>query len=672
MKNSYLLKFTGIMAVAMLCLMQPLGVTASFAQTTTHQDSVRMSWWAHARFGMFIHWGIYAVPAHAEWYMNNGHVPRAVYEKYAKEFDPTEFNADTWVKIAKNAGMKYLVITSKHHDGFCMFNTKATDYNVVKDTPWHKDPLKALSAACRRYGIHFGTYYSIMDWHSPYQGASDPNPMHPTYNPTHFKPGKKGAYIKYMKTQLKELITQYHPQIMWFDGGWMEGWTPKDGKGIYDYLRKLDPRLIINNRLTGAGDYETPEQQIPPNGIPGHYWETCMTINNDWGYNAADSDYKSSETLIRNLIDIASKGGNYLLNVGPTAMGVIPQPEVDRLDTMGAWLRVNGAAIYGTTASPFTTQLPWGRCTQKPGKLFFEVFDWPKDGKLVIHGVHSEPARAFILSDRNRTPLKVSREGDALVVNVPAKEPDTICTVVALDFAGKPVVYNPPVIGPKLKMFLGSTDITISSAPGTEIRYTLDGQPPASSSPVYLRPVTLTRPATVTACYFIDGQPVSGTSSATFTKAEAMPAVSLEDASSGVEYNYYTGEWTSVPDFKDLKPVREAVLPDFRLPKNRALQYYAIEYKAFVYIPESGVYTFYTSSDDGSRLYIGNNLVVDNDGLHGMTEAHGAIALAKGYHPIRVGYFQSQGSDGLEVKCEGPGFGNKPIPIPDTVIYFKR
>ena len=150
MKHSYLIKVIGVMAFAAVCLLQPVGVTRSFAQTTTHQDSVRMRWWAHARFGMFIHWGIYSVPAHAEWYMNNGHVPRAVYEKYAKEFDPTKFNADTWVKIAKNAGMKYLVITSKHHDGFCMFNTKATNYNVVKDTPWHKDPLKALSAACRR------------------------------------------------------------------------------------------------------------------------------------------------------------------------------------------------------------------------------------------------------------------------------------------------------------------------------------------------------------------------------------------------------------------------------------------------------------------------------------------------------------------------------------------
>ncbi len=665
-------KIFGVFALAIGLLIQPISSITASAQVETHQDSVRMKWWANARFGMFIHWGIYAVPAHAEWYMNNGHVPRAVYEKYAKEFDPTEFNADQWVRLAKRAGMKYLVITSKHHDGFCMFNTKATNYNVVKDTPWHKDPLKALSAACRKYGIHFGAYYSIMDWHSPYQAASDPNPTHPTYNPTHFKPGKKQAYIDYMKTQLKELITQYHPQILWFDGGWMEGWTPKDGKNIYDYLRKLDPKLIVNNRLTGAGDYETPEQTIPPNGLPGHYWETCMTINGDWGYDSADHDFKSSETLIRNLVDIASKGGNYLLNVGPTAKGIIPEPEVVRLDSMGAWLKVNGDAIYGTSASPFTTQLSWGRCTQKPGKLFLEVFDWPADGKLVLNGVYNKPERAYILSDKNKTPLEVSRQGGALVINVPTQEPDPICSVVALDFAGRPEVYNPPQIGPEMKMFLGSTNVTISSTPGAEIRYTLDGQIPTVSSPVYSHPVVITGSAKITASYFRDGRAVSGPASALFTRVEPVQPVSVQIPSSGIEYKYYTGNWLSVPDFAKLTPVRDAVMPDIKLPDKTALQYFAVEYTGYVYVPETGVYTFYTSSDDGSRLWIGDSLVVDNDGPHGMTLKQGAIALEKGFHPIRVGYFQNQGSYGLSVEYKTPGAHSKPMPIPDSVLYFKR
>lgn len=671
MKYFFPSKSFGLMLLAFGLFLQPAWPNQAFAQTpAAHQDSVRMKWWADARFGMFIHWGIYAVPAHAEWYMNNGHIPRATYEKYAKEFDPAGFNADRWVKTARDAGMKYLVITSKHHDGFCMFNTKATNYNVVKDTPWHKDPLKALSAACRKYGVHFGVYYSIMDWHSPFQEASDPSPEHPTYNPTHFKPGEKKSYIRYMKTQLKELVTQYHPQILWFDGQWMEGWSDKDGKEIYGYLRKLDPNLIINNRVKGAGDYETPEQQIPPNGLPGHYWETCMTINSDWGYDAADHDFKSSKTLIRNLIDIASKGGNYLLNVGPTALGVIPKPEVDRLDTMGAWLRENGGAIYGTTASPFTTQLPWGRCTQKPGKLFLEVFDWPNDGQLVLHGVYNKPERAFILSDKKRTPLRVEKKGDALVMEVPIKEPDKISTVMELDFAGEAEIYNPPEIGPDMKMFLGSTEFTIKSAQEAEVRYSLDGQKPSMESPIYSKPVRITDSAAVIAQYFREGHPVSGTSTATFARVEAEPAVHVENPSNGVEYRYFKGRWTSVPDFSTLKPVREAVMPDIALPANRAAEYYGVEYTGYIKIPKDGVYSFYITSDDGSKLYVGDKLVVDDDGLHGSAEKSGVAALVEGYHPIRVDYFQSQGGDELQIEYSGPGIGKQTIP--DSILYFRK
>ncbi|HQT90531.1 MAG TPA: alpha-L-fucosidase [Candidatus Kryptobacter bacterium] len=655
--------------LAFALLLQPAEPQRAVAQTETPQQA-RMQWWVDARFGMFIHWGIYAIPAKGEWYMSNGHVPRAEYEKYAKEFDPTEFNADEWAKIAHDAGMKYLVITSKHHDGFCMFDTKATDYSVVKATPWHKDPLKALSAACRKYGVKFAVYYSIMDWHSPYQEASDPNPEHPTYNPTHFKPGDKGAYIEYMKTQLKELVTQYHPAVLWFDGGWMEGWTNKDGKEIYDYLRKLDPKLIVNNRVGGAGDYETPEQQIPPNGIPGHDWETCMTINDDWGYNATDFDFKSSETLIRNLVDIASKGGNYLLNVGPTAKGVIPEPEVTRLDTMGAWLKANGDAIYGSSASPFTTQIPWGRCTQKPGKLYLEVFDWPANGELVLHGLYSKPDRTFILWDMKKSHLKVDKRGDALVISVPTEAPDKICSVVELDFAGIIEVYNPPVIGPALGVFLDSTDVTISMTPGADVRYTLDGQPPTNESPMYTEPVTITGSTSVAAQYFRDGNPVSGATTATFKQVEAEPSVKVEDASNGVQYEYFEGNWQAIPDFSTLTPAREGVLPNLSLPPKRTAENYGVEYTGYIMVPKNGIYIFYTNSDDGSKLYVGGKLVVDNDGLHGGTEKKGVASLAEGYHPIRVEFFQATGSEELQVQYEGPGIAKQPIP--DSMLYFKK
>lgn len=416
------------------------------SQAVTPSDSTcRMAWWEQGRFGMFIHWGIYAVPAQGEWYMSNGHVPLSQYEAYAKRFDPTQFNADQWVKLAKEAGMKYLVITSKHHDGFCMFNTKATQYNVVDATPWHQDPLLALSKACHKYGVRFCVYYSIMDWHSPDQQAADTNATHPTYNPTHFVPGKKDAYIAYMKTELKELIEQYHPGLIWFDGEWMNGWTDQDGQALYHYLRRLDPTLIINDRVKGAGDYQTPEQRIPPNGLPGHDWETCMTINGNWGYDAGDHNWKSTETLLHNLIDIASKGGNYLLNIGPDSTGIIPNPEEQRLKEMGAWLKANGESIYGTSASPFTKQLPWGRCTQKPCKggtlLYLNVFDWPQDGKLEVPGLENHVSGACLLQG-NHKKLKVSQDSRGVVVNVPRTAPDKISSVIVLKIKGKIQLNN--------------------------------------------------------------------------------------------------------------------------------------------------------------------------------------------------------------------------------------
>jgi alpha-L-fucosidase len=245
-----------------------------------------------------------------------------------------------------------------------------------------------------------------------------------------------------MKDQLRELVTQYHPGVIWFDGGWMRGWTQEDGKTIVDYLHQLDPRLLINNRANYDGDYGTPEQEIPATGLPGRDWETCMTINDTWGFKRDDDHWKSAESLVRNLIDIASKGGNYLLNVGPTAEGVIPEPEVQRLSRMGQWLKVNGPAIYGATASPFA-DLPWGRCTRKGSTLYLHVFDWPTDGRLLVP-LKNPVTRAYLMTDP-RKPLSHSSEGGHLQVQVPAAAPDPIASVVAVEIQGSPEVDNTQV-----------------------------------------------------------------------------------------------------------------------------------------------------------------------------------------------------------------------------------
>ncbi|MCL1894507.1 MAG: alpha-L-fucosidase, partial [Holophagaceae bacterium] len=314
--------------------------------TTQIKDSDRMKWWREARFGMFIHWGLYTVPAgewdgktgYGEWILNSAKIPVSEYENFKHQFNPTKFDADAWVKTAVDAGFKYIVITTKHHEGFCLFDSKLTDWSIAS-TPFKRDVIRELAEACKKYNIRLGFYHSIMDWHH-----TDYLPRRPWEYRT-----AEGAvfenYIAYMKGQLKELLTQYGPiSLLWYDGQWESTWTHELGLDLYNYTRSLQPQIIVNNRVdkgggsmqmtvdsSYAGDYGTPEQEVPPMGLPGVDWETCMTMNDHWGYNKADQNWKSSTELIRILIDVASKGGNLLLNVGPMATGEFPVASMERL-----------------------------------------------------------------------------------------------------------------------------------------------------------------------------------------------------------------------------------------------------------------------------------------------------------------------------------------------------
>ncbi len=418
----------------------------------------RMEWWREARLGMFIHWGLYAIPAGqwngnkiqviGEWIMEKAQIPVAEYEKLAEQFNPVSFNADQWVRIAKDAGMKYIVITSKHHDGFCLWDSKVTDYDIMDATPFKRDILKELSDACRKEGIRLCFYHSIMDWHHPDAQA----PFYPKYNDRTQTNANFPRYVEtYLKPQIKELVINYGPLgVLWFDGEWVKDWTEPMGKDMYNYVRSLQPDIIINNRVGKgrkgmrpssktdefAGDFGTPEQRIPATGLPGVDWETCMTINDTWGYKSYDDNWKSTEDLLHKLADIASKGGNFLLNVGPTAEGLIPAPSVERLAAIGKWMRINGESIYGTTASPLG-ELPWGRCTAKPGKLYLHVFDWPKDEKLQVPGLRNKVIKAYLLADKERSELAVRRKGKDKVITVPKEAPDKINTVIVLDIKSK-------------------------------------------------------------------------------------------------------------------------------------------------------------------------------------------------------------------------------------------
>ena len=451
-----------VLLASLLAIAAPLRAAdeARWNQETPEQRDARMKWWRDARFGLFIHWGLYAVPAGTwkgqpvggigEWIMNSANIPVEEYEQLAKQFNPTQYDPAEWVRIAKDAGIKYVVITSKHHDGFCLFDSEATDYDVVDASPYGKDLLKPLADQCRKQGLKFCVYHSIMDWHHPAQTR----PNERSYNPTKIVPGRKQEYLDYMKQQLQELLETCDPEVLWFDGEWCDWYTEEDARDVYAFLRKLKPQLIINNRvgkgrqgMAGmnkgdreyAGDFGTPEQEIPATGLPGVDWESCMTMNDTWGYKKNDHNWKSSQTLIRNLIDIASKGGNYLLNVGPTAEGVIPAASVERLGDIGRWMKINGESIWGTQASPFKS-LPWGRCTQKAADdattLYLHVFQWPADGRLIVPGLQNQVAAAYLLADAEKNALTTEAVDSGVCVHLPSAAPDPICSVVVLKVAG--------------------------------------------------------------------------------------------------------------------------------------------------------------------------------------------------------------------------------------------
>lgn len=439
-----LARVTPLAAVLALGLLAPAGAQAPAKQTpkeTPAQFAARTRWWREAKFGMFIHWGIYSVPASAaggaEWYFYGTRMQVKDYEKFAAQFNPVKFDAKKWVSIAKAAGMKYIVITSKHHDGFCMFDTKLTDYNIVKATPFGRDPMKELAAECRKQGIVLCFYHSIMDWHHP-----DYLPRRPWEKDTRPATGASlDRYIEHMKGQLRELLTNYGPiGGIWFDGGWEHNATELHSAEVNAMIRSIQPRILINDRNQLPEDYSTPEQTIPAGAMKGgRLWETCMTINDTWGYTRDNTNWKSTQDLVRKLCDIAHKGGNFLLNVGPTDLGTFPDPIVERLLQVGDWMKVNGAAIYGTSQSPYK-KLPFdGRCTVKGDRMYLMVFTWPEEG-LALPGLQTQVLAARALAGDE--PLEVHQAAGAEPVTYiqrPARL-DPIATVIELKLGGKPQV----------------------------------------------------------------------------------------------------------------------------------------------------------------------------------------------------------------------------------------
>ncbi|HEY0867720.1 MAG TPA: alpha-L-fucosidase [Fimbriimonas sp.] len=643
--------------------MLPIALASMLATQTLapeNQDlkDARMKWWREARFGMFIHWGLYAIPAgkwgdrtsHGEWIRDTAQIPLEEYDKLKDQFNPVKFDADEWARIAKDAGIRYVVVTSKHHDGFALWPTKQNaDWNVAA-SPFKRDILKELSNSVRREGMTMCFYHSIMDWHH-----SDYLPRRPWEKERSTAGADFERFNTYLRNQVSELLTNYGPiGVIWFDGEWESTWSDKYGVPLYNLCRTLQPNTIVNNRVSNGrggmedsslrvGDFSTPEQHIPATGLPGLDWETCMTMNDHWGYNAYNDNWKSTRTLIRNLVDIASKGGNYLLNVGPKADGTFPTEAIDRLKEIGQWMKVNGDAIYGTEASRFEA-LMWGRSTTKGSTLYLHVFDWPEDGKLVVPGLGSEVLSARVLGGSDAAFDR--QEGD-VVVTVPAKPISEDCTVVELRLKGEPIVYRAPTIELASEILIDRTPVVVQVAEGLEVRYTLNGSDPTAASELYRGPFDVDRTVQIRAASFRDGKRVSQVVAGSVTKVAPEAAAEVQDLAPGLRVVGKTGSFERVPDLSDGTDLGDAPLFAVPTAEGKPLENVARQWSGYLKVPEDGVYRFELTSDDGAILRVGSRLTVDNDGLHSTATKSGSAALAKGWHPLRLSWFN--GTGGAEV-----------------------
>ncbi len=385
----------------------------------------RVAWYKEARFGMFIHWGLYAIPARGEWVRSVEEMPEEEYRPFFEEFDPKDFDPRAWARAAKNAGMKYAVMTAKHHDGFCLFDSALTDWKST-NTPCGKDLVREYLDAFRAEGLKVGLYYSLLDWHHPdyphYRDANHPMRNHPECSNEN---RVFSRYVEYMHGQVRELCSNYGKlDILWFDFSYKNNYYDMTGETweatkLVRMVRELQPDVIIDNRLevSGSGfgslvtdepsefsgDFVSPEQIIPPEGIFDNAgrpmtWEACITMNDNWGYHAKDHHFKPASTIIKKLVECVSKSGNMLLNVGPDARGNIPAESLKILADIGMWMKKNSASVYGCAGSGLPKPEN-GRITQKGNKLYYHVME-PAIGDVPLYGVQREKiAKVRLLSD---------------------------------------------------------------------------------------------------------------------------------------------------------------------------------------------------------------------------------------------------------------------------------
>jgi alpha-L-fucosidase len=468
---------------------------------------------------------------------------------------------------------------------------------------------------------------------------------------------------------------------MWFDGEWESTWRGVYGKELYELCVTLQPEVIVNNRLgarggmeglTGmegyaggyGGDYMTPEQEIPDAVDKGLDWETCMTMNDRWGYNMHDKNFKSTTDLLQKLSDIVSKNGNFLLNVGPRPDGTFPDESIQRLSEIGDWMDVNGEAIHGTVGSPFS-ELAWGRATQKfhdeSTTLYLHVFDWPKDGRLVVPGLAGTVTGAKVLGGSDTTFTMGQGE---VVIDIPTEMPNEHIGVIAIEVKGKPVVYEAPTIHAHADEFVNELELALTvGSEDLEIRYSLNDN---RTNAVYTHPITIDETTTIHAQSYHGDTAVSSLVSRTVTKISPKKAnLSSTFKMYNVQRQTYIGSWDELPDFSLLTPVKEEYVSSFTAPEG---EFVAYVYEGYLFAPSNDMFMFALSSDDGSRFLIGDDVVIDNDGLHGTQEKRGSIALAKGWHKFKLEWFNKAGGASLDLRMGVIGSTLKSIPASSIAL----
>ncbi|HEY5464918.1 MAG TPA: alpha-L-fucosidase [Hanamia sp.] len=673
-------------------------------------------WWLNGKFGIFIHWGVYSVPGYskkgdyAEWYENglrSGDSARIKYQKenfgdrhyydLVNDFHAELFNPDEWAKLIEKSGAKYVVLTSKHHDGFCLWPSKEADrdwgfpWNAVTAGP-HKDLLGELFTAIRKTTVHPGLYYSLYEW----------------YNPLWLSDRKK--YVSdHMWPQMKELINNYKPDVLWTDGGWDAPASTWKSQEFLAWLYNDSPvkNTIVTYDRWGSGvrfhhgEVYTPEYQ-PDVDFEDHPWEESRGMGASYGYNRNEDawDYNSAQSLVLQLIDIVSRGGNFLLDIGPDAHGKIPPIMQERLLQIGAWMHINSEAIYNTVRWKTSSQWSEGNRNYKAkkgdndlllkitvdpdsGYAVKEIFytynpttnslyaifpKYPSDKKIVLKDVQL-PTGTVISFLSTKENLQWQQQGNNVIVSLPDYDPNKMKAPYAYvmkianfgEFAHKPEInisYQKNSLNPVIS-FEKNND--------SPVYYTIDGSEPTNNSDLYSKPFSINKTSVIKAVSFVPNALPSNVSTEEVKVYHWMKPEKIKNLKPGISWKYYEPEGKISLESIQTSPVKKEGVTDVISEKvKQREEKYALQFDGYIKINNEGVYNFSTLSDDGSKLFIDGEEIVNNDGAHGAVEAFGDAALKHGFHKIKVVYFDGGGNE-LKVFWKN-GNGEKEA-IPGDVLF---